>query len=509
MANRALLVGIDEYEVPGNELNSCVNDTYAFRDWLKQSDFSDNAEIRMLHNEDATLARVRDGLDWLLTDAESGDRCVFYQSSHGYRYQPEDEPGTFVEVLVCHDRYQFLHDSELVERSRQVDPGALTVILDACHSGGMNKDWIDPQQRFQTARAKVFIPPADMLAAQAKSLAGVEAPTLKLFGRSATRSATKLFAGARAGTKGPKAQPEVEINAVLLTACTARQTAAAGSERTNDLSAFTHALLKGVDSSTPVSDLIERAGETLDDLGMEQTPGCFAPQDLQPLLSEPLLAEQPTGKEPTTMTMTATTTPTERDIRKALQPLIDAATGAASKKPSGKGYKGAGSGADGKPDVVAYAAKLVPAFAAVSKAAGVKPKSLYLDDFYMDQIDGGWLTDVLDTSWQMTNCFPQTYLDLFAETPSKDFAEDALTRIKRKVPRKVFEDPAFWDSVVHVLVTLAPVVIDMVTGDGSSDKSVKDPKSFWDDIVEGVGDFVEDAIPTAVDVAQVVLPWII
>ncbi|MEV3914962.1 caspase family protein [Streptomyces canus] len=264
MANRALLVGIDEYEVPGNQLNSCVNDTYAFRDLLEKTSFLDiDAEVRMLHDEDATLANVRDGLDWLLSDTSADDRCVFFQSSHGYRYQPEDRPGTFVEVLVCHDRGQYLADTELVERSGQAAPGAFTVVIDACHSGGMNKDYFDPQQRFRTTRAKVFIPPTAMVAAQAKSIAGAEAPSLKLFGRSATRTMTKLLSGSTPGSKGFKAQPEVEVNAILLTACTARQTAAAGSDDTDGLSAFTYALTQGMDSSATVSDLIERAAGSL------------------------------------------------------------------------------------------------------------------------------------------------------------------------------------------------------------------------------------------------------
>ncbi|MEV3915267.1 hypothetical protein [Streptomyces canus] len=208
--------------------------------------------------------------------------------------------------------------------------------------------------------------------------------------------------------------------------------------------------------------------------------------------------------------MTATTTRTERDIKKALQPIIDAATGASHNGgPSGKGqkgYKAGGASSDAKRDVVAYATMLTPAFAAASKAAGVKPKSFSLPSLDGSYTDVTWWDDVFDTSWQMTNCFPQPYLDALAETPSKDFAEDALTRISRKVPRKVFEDPQFWDSVVTALVHLTPVVIDMVTGDGSADKAANLPKGWLNDFIDDVGDFVDDTLPTAIDLAQYVVP---
>lgn len=504
MVNRALLVGIDEYEVPGNRLNSCVKDTYAFRDLLEQSDFSDDdCEIRMLHDEDATLENVRDGLDWLLADVGAEDRSVFFQSSHGHRYESEDRPGTFIEVLVCYDRDQYLEDTELVERSRQVAPGALTVVIDACHSGGMNKDYYS-ERLFKTTRAKVFQPPPRAVAAQAKSIAGAEAPSLKLFGRSAARTQSKLLAGSVPGAKGVKAQPEVEVNAVLLTACTARQTAAAGSEDTAGLSAFTYALIQRADASTPVSELVERAAETLDDLEMEQTPCCFAPPDLQPLLSEAFLAKQPQGKEHGTMT--TTTTRLERDIEKVLKPIIDAATGAASNGgKTQKGYQtGDGAGSAVQRDVLTYATMLAPTFAAVSKAAGVKPKAprVSASKGLMDKV---WFGDVFDTSWDITNCFPPPYWDVFAEAPSKGVTADVVTRIERKVPRKVFENPLFWDAVVNTLVQLAPVVIDMVTGDGADSKALV-TKGWFDDLVDGVGDFVEDALPVALEVAPYVLP---
>ncbi|SNX88626.1 caspase domain-containing protein [Streptomyces sp. TLI_55] len=540
MANRALLVGIDKYEVPGNQLNSCVKDSYAVRDLLEQLEFSDgDSEINMLHDEEATLANIRDGLDWLLSDVQPGDRCVFYQSSHGYR---DRRDGGYVEVLVCHDRDQFLEDTELVERSRQVPPGTLTVVLDACHSGGMNKDYFDPQQRFRTTRAKVFVPPYESVKAQAKELVGGKAPTLKLFGRVPARSKTKLFSGSGPGRKGVKARAEVEVNAVLLTACAARETAAAGSEDTDGLSAFTYALLQQMDAASTVSELIERTADSLDELEMEQTPGCFAPQDQQFRLSEAFLSEppateseisgwvedfiaslmsgesgnplgrksQPAKSRKETATMTVTTTQVERAVEKVIKPIIEAATGTPSKKPGGKpktGYQTGGAGTTAQRDVLAYATMLTPAFAAASKAVGVKPKAPRLVS-NKSLTDEDWWPQVLDTSWTMTNCFPQLYWDLYPEELTKGATEDVAARIARKVPRKLIDNPDFWEAVVTSLTHLAPVIIEMVTDGEASDKAAHLPKDIFGDIfdaVDDIADFAGDVLPTVFELAPYVL----
>ena len=80
---RALLVGIDQYPDPRNNLNSCVNDTLAFRNMLMSSYGFNPADITLLHNRDATLDRVRTALDALCSGVTTGDRIVFFDSSHG------------------------------------------------------------------------------------------------------------------------------------------------------------------------------------------------------------------------------------------------------------------------------------------------------------------------------------------------------------------------------------------------------------------------------------------
>jgi len=112
----------------------------------KTATSSTRPSISLLHNQDATLANVRTGLDALFADAQAGDELVYFESSHGYRYP---EGNTMVEVLCLYDG--FLEDTEFAQRTLALPANVLTVVLDACHSGGMNKLFF-PTGEVQVAR---------------------------------------------------------------------------------------------------------------------------------------------------------------------------------------------------------------------------------------------------------------------------------------------------------------------------------------------------------------------
>src|SRR6185369_16807691 len=73
MAKRALLVGLNTYPDPRNNLNSCVADTLEFKKLLQTSYGFDPGSIQLLHNQDATLDNVLQGLDNLFGGAQAGD----------------------------------------------------------------------------------------------------------------------------------------------------------------------------------------------------------------------------------------------------------------------------------------------------------------------------------------------------------------------------------------------------------------------------------------------------
>jgi Caspase domain len=296
MANRALLVGIDIYPDPQNNLNSCVADTLAFKNVLQGTYGFDSADVQLLHNQDATLSNVQAGLDTLFSGVQPGDRVVYFESSHGYRYAEGD---TMVEVLCLYDG--FLKDTELSQRTQDLPPNVLTVVLDACHSGGMNKMFF-PNGNVQVARAKVWHPSKEQAERDAQLYAQVK--KFKFFGRTATgetAAVAKNFIFDPIGVPPQKDIKEgsVDLNGALFAACQADQTAAAGSPPTENLSAFTYAITKELSPSIALSDLNQRVGVRLTGLNMTQTPAAIAPPMHPELLAQTFVAMAPAGGDTT------------------------------------------------------------------------------------------------------------------------------------------------------------------------------------------------------------------
>jgi metacaspase-1 len=80
--HRALLVGINDYPNPDDCLEGCVNDVFRMSATLQQIGF-DPEEMRVLFNERATAAAIRERFAWLLEDPQPGDQRVFFYSGHG------------------------------------------------------------------------------------------------------------------------------------------------------------------------------------------------------------------------------------------------------------------------------------------------------------------------------------------------------------------------------------------------------------------------------------------
>lgn len=151
---RALLVGINYPNTP-NELYGCVNDVMIMSQVLTQFfGFTNPKDKRMLTNQSATTANIKERLEWLVDGAQPGDVLYFHYSGHGSqvvasKYDTDMEPDGLDEIICPIDldwRDHIIYDDDFRTIFNKVPTGVnLTVVLDCCHSGS----GIDSKNIFQ------------------------------------------------------------------------------------------------------------------------------------------------------------------------------------------------------------------------------------------------------------------------------------------------------------------------------------------------------------------------
>jgi len=171
MTNKALLVGINHYKLPGSDLQGCVNDVTNIRDCLLKYFGFAVRDIRVLTDSRATKAAILTRIDWLIKDAKAGDRILFHFSGHGsqVRDRDGDELKDQLDEIICpHDMDwdgTFITDDDLRERFATLPKGVnLEVLLDSCHSGtGTRETRAMPQlPADQTFKPRFLAPPVDI-----------------------------------------------------------------------------------------------------------------------------------------------------------------------------------------------------------------------------------------------------------------------------------------------------------------------------------------------------------
>ncbi|MEA2479613.1 MAG: hypothetical protein QOJ07_1535 [Thermoleophilaceae bacterium] len=383
-----------------------------------------------------------------------------------------------VEVLCLYD--QFFEDTELSTRTQGLPQGVLTVVLDACHAGGMDKVFF-PGDTPEVARAKVFQPPPDMAVRDAQ--AAQQVTQIKFFGREATGHPAALAAHFQ--DRPPEAPPlpqlkdlgegQPELNGVLFAACLADETAAAGSPSTNNLSAFTYGLTTQLDPAVSVADLCTKVRRRLGQLAMRQHPVVQVPLAQPGLRTHTFVSMRDatatidagtagggapatngagTGKEFEGAGTDGVAAAFER-VAKQFRDAIGTGSGSAP----GKGF------GDGAADVDALATALLGSVAGVRAAAtqrsvskdwGAEPRvRLALTD--PSQLsDKDFLRGVFTT---IQTAAPM----LMQATRRQDKAwgmDDALATVSPE--RRA--DKEWVDFVTEALETLGPLLVDAVTG---------------------------------------------
>jgi len=142
MANKALLVGINKYKIPGSDLSGCVNDVTNIRDVLFKYFGFVAKEVRVLTDERATKTNIIVGIKWLVDKAKAGDRLLFHYSGHGSQIVDRngDELKDKMDEIICpHDMDwdgTFITDDDLGSLFKNLPKDVnLEVVLDSCHSG--------------------------------------------------------------------------------------------------------------------------------------------------------------------------------------------------------------------------------------------------------------------------------------------------------------------------------------------------------------------------------------
>jgi len=202
MANKALLVGINQYRMSGADLQGCVNDVTNVRDILLKYFGFKVKQIRVLVDGRATKEGILSRLEWLVKGAKSGDRLLFHFSGHGSQIRDRDGDelkDRLDEILCPHDMDwdgTYIVDDDLKAAFSTLPKGVnLEVLLDCCHSGTGTREAMamTALSAEHSVKARFLAPPMDILCRQ---LDEEDLPETRLL-RAANPTTHVLFSGCR------------------------------------------------------------------------------------------------------------------------------------------------------------------------------------------------------------------------------------------------------------------------------------------------------------------------
>jgi hypothetical protein len=149
MKNKALLVGINKYPDPRNELRGCVNDILEMEHFIAEANkVYSKQNIKKLTNKDATKKEIITQIKWLIEGAEAGDQLLFHYSGHGAqaptKFTSLEKDG--LDEIIC--PYDFdgtnntsLRDKEFAQLFAGIPKGVHFVwISDSCHAEDLSRD---------------------------------------------------------------------------------------------------------------------------------------------------------------------------------------------------------------------------------------------------------------------------------------------------------------------------------------------------------------------------------
>jgi hypothetical protein len=264
-------IAINDYP-QATDLGSCIADLVAIDAIIKQ-DYG-FADITKLEGPQAKVANVEAELKKLFTGAAHGDQILFFYSGHGTQF---NNGGNLEEALFLFDG--MLVDNKLVDLAKSLPPGVLTIVLDSCFSGGMEKLPIFIDRFDNVSRAKWSVIDGTQKAVVADDLiSGIT--SYRPFGcfplpiKNKLTDSTLSKAVKAAVESGDEAgQPR--LNGLLIAASSENKLASAAvGNLTMGLSAFTYCFRSALASNanSSVQFLVNRADQLLKAMGQGQSP---------------------------------------------------------------------------------------------------------------------------------------------------------------------------------------------------------------------------------------------
>lgn len=214
MAKRAVLIGINKYQVPGADLQGCVNDVKNLSGALTTYYGFADKDITTLTDAQAKKKAMERAINKLIRSGKKGDVLLLHYSGHGSNVPDDngDEADHRDEILCPTDldwKNPF-RDDWLRKTLGKLRSGVnLTVIMDCCHSGTITR----VMNPFDAPRRQRFLPcPWDLIATES--------------GRKLRGTVRGQLSKAPRGRKRKKDIVHADIQEMLITGCRDTQTSA-------------------------------------------------------------------------------------------------------------------------------------------------------------------------------------------------------------------------------------------------------------------------------------------
>ena len=214
MAKRAVLIGINKYQIPGSDLNGCVNDVKNLSGALRMYYGFADKDITTLTDAQATKKAMERAIKKLVASGRKGDVLLLHYSGHGSNV-PDDngDEADHRDEILCPTDLDWkdpFRDDWLRKTFNKLRKGvSLTAIMDCCHSGTITRAMLPPDAPVRER----FLPcPLDFMATESgRKLRGAVRGQLRKASKGKSRKSDIVHA---------------EIPELLITGCRATQTSA-------------------------------------------------------------------------------------------------------------------------------------------------------------------------------------------------------------------------------------------------------------------------------------------